>query len=149
MWCGEHWLQDHSRTHFSQATDYFSFFFSALGTNPRLRTFYHFSDAIFCNKFSWSFFLTCNMTSIIASLPPPLLFHGRRTLLTALPKLPVCSIRGELHTYQSCYSGFCPFLLNLVIILSVQLYCILWTRVTHLLAIVSSFIDSLSVDHII
>ncbi|KAK9928551.1 hypothetical protein M0R45_025681 [Rubus argutus] len=33
------------------------------------------------------------MASIIASLPPPLLAHGRRTLLTALPKLPVCSMR--------------------------------------------------------
>ncbi|PRQ19475.1 putative cyanobacterial aminoacyl-tRNA synthetase, CAAD domain, protein CURVATURE THYLAKOID 1 [Rosa chinensis] len=34
------------------------------------------------------------MASIIASLPPPLLAQNRRnTLLTALPKLPVCSFK--------------------------------------------------------
>ncbi|XP_062026026.1 protein CURVATURE THYLAKOID 1C, chloroplastic [Rosa rugosa] len=34
------------------------------------------------------------MASIIASLPPPLLAQSRRnTLLTALPKLPVCSFK--------------------------------------------------------
>lgn len=113
LWCGEHWLQStgpvsHS---FSHATDYFSFFFPALSTkssSPNFLSFFrsHFLKIFTYSKFSWSFFLTCNMASIIASLPPPLLAHGRRTLLTALPKLPVCSMGGELHTYQSCYSGF-------------------------------------------
>ncbi|KAK7838308.1 protein CURVATURE THYLAKOID 1C, chloroplastic [Quercus suber] len=37
------------------------------------------------------------MASIVASLPPPLLLHGRKTLFTTLQKVPVSSIRGFSH----------------------------------------------------